>query len=600
MKIGFSLLVFLSLLVQGCSTLSQPQTADHTPESAPLTKSGATKSPQAGAENASGKPIPAIAGHGTKIPSQAEPERLTGELLYYLLSAEIAGQRARMDIAVSYYLKAAELSRDPAVAERATRVAVYARNDESALKAALLWVEVQPEQSEAHQVVAALLVRKGQIDAALPHMEWVLQHQTKDKNGYMLITSLLSKEHDKRNALQAMERLLDKHPQDLQARYAYAHLAMLVGANQKAEAAVDEVLQSKPRWVKAHILRANILIRKGEHKKVLQLLSQAVEDMPDSTLLRMYYARKLVDEKQIKAARDEFEIILDYKPKNSDALFALGLLNLQLQQADEANQYFERMIDNGQRVAEANFYLGQSGEMQKNDSRAIEYYDEVHGGKHYVDSQIRIAVILARQGNVDAARERLQNISTHSLDVELRLYLAEGEILRNAGNYLEATAVYNIALQQMPDNTQLLYARALLYEKLDRVDDAVLDLEQIVKKEPDNAEALNALGYTLVDQTHRLKEGLTHIEKAIKLKPDDAAILDSLGWAHYRLGNQSEALGYLRQAFEKLNDPEIGAHLGEVLWVLGKQEKAREIWQEALSNAPSDKVLLDIIERFTQ
>ena len=604
MKIGFSLLVGLALLVQGCSTVSQTHGPDNTPEPTPLTKSGAVKSPPAGKETpvaGSDKAAPAGAVAGkAKKPQHAEPPRLTGELLYYLLSAEIAGQRGRLDIAVPFYLKAAQLSRDPAVAERATRVAVYARDDKSALKAALLWVEVQPNRSEAHQVSAALLVRKGDIDAALPHMEWVLQHPKKDQNGYMLITSLLSKEHDKKRALQAMERLIDKRPDDLHAIYAYAHLAMLVGANQKAEMAINKVLQGKPRWVEAHILQANILIRMGEHDKVLKLLSKAVDEMPDSTLLRTYYARKLVDEKQIAAARDQFEIVLDYQPKDADALFALGLLNLQLDKADEAKQYFESMIEDGQRVAEANYYLGQSGEMLKDESFAIEHYNEVRNGKHYVDAQIRIAVILARQGKVDAARERLQNVSAQTLDVELRLTLAEGEILRSAGKYKEAVAVYNVALQQMPGNSQLLYARALLYEKLDRVDEAVLDLALIVKNEPNNAEALNALGYTLVDQTNRFKEGLGYIEQAFKLKPDDAAILDSLGWAHYRLGNKAKALEYLAQAFKKLNDPEIAAHLGEVLWVMGKQAKARQVWQEALSNAPSDKVLLNVIQRFTQ
>ncbi|WP_455217102.1 tetratricopeptide repeat protein, partial [Kaarinaea lacus] len=236
----------------------------------------------------------------------------------------------------------------------------------------------------------------------------------------------------------------------------------------------------------------------------------------------------------------------------------------------------------------------------KQDDRAVVHYKEIHRGKNYIDAQIRIAVIQARQGNIEAARERLQSVSAPTLDVELRLYLAEGEILRSAGRYQEAVDVFNVALQQMPDNTQLLYSRALLYEKLDRIDEAIADLEKIVNNEPKNAEALNALGYTLVDQTHRVREGLGYIERAFKLKPGDAAILDSLGWAYYRLGEHAKALEFLKQAFDKLKDPEIAAHLGEVLWVQGDQESARRIWKDALRETPSDKVLLNVIERFTQ
>jgi tetratricopeptide (TPR) repeat protein len=230
----------------------------------------------------------------------------------------------------------------------------------------------------------------------------------------------------------------------------------------------------------------------------------------------------------------------------------------------------------------------------------MEYYNEVRKGSNYVDAQIRIAAMLAEQGDLDAARARIQNISAPTLDIELRLFLAEGEILRDAGQFEEAYEVYSLGLQQMQDNSSLLYARALTAEKLGRIDDAIADLSVIVKNEPNNPEALNALGYTLVDMTARVVEGKQYVEKALKLKPNDPAILDSMGWAYYRLGEHEKALRYLQQAFDKLKDPEIAAHLGEVLWVLGNKERARKIWDEALRETPKDKVLLNVIERFAQ
>jgi tetratricopeptide (TPR) repeat protein len=292
--------------------------------------------------------------------------------------------------------------------------------------------------------------------------------------------------------------------------------------------------------------------------------------------------------------------LLDYKPDAPEALFAMGLLNLQTQRPAEAMRNFERLVELGQRVDEAHYYLGQAAEMRGDSEAAMQYYSEVREGSNYIDAQIRIAAMLAAQGDIDAARAHVQNISAPTLDVELRLFLAEGEILRNANKYEDAYDVYSIALQQMPDNPQLLYARALTAEKLGRIDEAIADLELIVKNEPNNAEALNALGYTLVDLTHRIAEGQQYIEKALKLKPDDPAILDSMGWAYYRLGQHKKARQYLQRAFGKLKDPEIAAHLGEVLWVLGEKEQARQIWDEALRETPKDKVLLNVIERFLQ
>ena len=585
-----SIIALPLLLLAACTT---PPAQHDTPDSASLTKpSAGTTSPDE---------VPEAVLEDAKQLAPAAATEMTGELLYYLLSAEIAGQRGRLDVAVPFYLKAAQLSRDPDVVERATRIAVYSRDEKSALTAAQMWVELQPENLEAHQVTAALLMREGKVNEALPHLERVLSaDQQNNHNSYMLITSLLSKEKDKQAALGAMEQLVAKRRQDPEALYAYAYLAMLVGSLDKASTAANEAIALVPDWSEAHILRANILIRQGQNEQVLSLIQEAVESYPDDVAVRLFYARRLVDERRYEQAREQFSTLLDYQPDAPEALYALGLLNLQTQRKGDAQRNFERLIELGQRVDESYYYLGQVAEIEKDTAAAMRYYTEVRKGSNYIDAQISIAAILAEQGDIDAARARVQNISAPTLDVELRLFLAEGEILRNANQLEEAYEVYSLALQQMQDNPQLLYARALTAEQLGRVDEAVADLAHVVKNAPNNAEALNALGYTLVDMTGRVTEGKQYIEKALKLKPNDPAILDSMGWAYYRLGEHEKALRYLQQAFDKLKDPEIAAHLGEVLWVLGNKERAREIWDEALRETPKDKVLLNVIERFAQ
>jgi len=573
-------LMCLALLLPACQSFPSPKAQDDTPEPGSVTSESA----------------PDIE------PAAELPASLSGEVLYYLLAAEIALQRNRMDVAVEGYSKAAEATNDVRIAERATRIAVYARNDERALQAAEKWVQLAPDNVEARQVLAALLVRSGRGAEAVPHFEALLAlgNGDRERQNYMLITSLLSKEKDKQAALEVMEKLVADRQDNPDAQYALAHLALLVDSLDQAERAIERVLVQRPDWSDAHLLRANILHRKGDSKRLIRVLRETLEQRPDDIALRLFLARKLVDEKQFDAALEEFGEVLKRDPGHADALFAQGLLALQLDDFEQAEASFKQLIAQKQRVNEARYYLGQAAEMQDKPGRALDYYGMIRDGQHYVDARVRAAGILVKQDGLVAAREHLQNTRASNLDDELRLYLAEGELLRNAREYEEAYQLYNVALEQMPDNARLLYARALVAEKLDRLDETLADLRRIIDNEPNNVEALNALGYTLVDATGQIDEGFDYIRRAYKIKPDEPAIIDSMGWAYYRKGEYDKALEYLQRAFDKLKDGEIAAHLGEVLWVSGRRDDARKVWDEALREAPEHRILRDVIERFTQ
>ncbi|NIO42576.1 MAG: tetratricopeptide repeat protein, partial [Burkholderiales bacterium] len=217
---------------------------------------------------------------------------------------------------------------------------------------------------------------------------------------------------------------------------------------------------------------------------------------------------------------------------------------------------------------------------------------------HYFEAQTRLGVVIARQGHLEAAREHLHGIETQSDEQRVQLFLAEEQILREAKKYAEALETLNESLEALPRNQDLLYARALIGEKLDLVELAERDLRAILEQDPDNAQALNALGYTLADRTTRYKEALVLIERALALKPDDPFILDSMGWVQYRLGNNTEAIKYLKRALSIRNDAEISAHLGEVLWVTGDRMQARSVWKKALEDTPDNDTLLGIIKKF--
>lgn len=589
------------LLLQACSALPQ---ANHQ-QGAETDVSSSAPDARQGEENrqesVAGAPPDEEAFPESATPGR-EAQQLDDELLYRLMLAEIAGQRGEIDVSVQNYVAAAMLSQDPRIAERATRIAVYARDDVSALAVSRLWVDLEPDNTEAHQVVAALLVRNGETDEALFHLEQVIAagggqdaHQ-----GYMLVTSLLSKESDKQAAMEVMSKLVAERQDSPDAQFAYAQLAALMGELDEAYGAIERAVVLRPAWSKARMLRANIMVRQGRNAEALQQLEAGVRKYPGNVELRMFYARMLVDERRLADARDQFSRLLENSPDNGDAIYALGLLSLQLNELKEAEKYFMRLVKTGQRVNEASYYLGQIEESRRNFDKALRWYGVVRSGQYRVDAQLRIAVVLARQGQVQQARQRLRNIDTESAEVQLRIYLAEGEILREAKRHQEAFELYSDALREMPDNSQLLYARALAAEKLDRIDIAEQDLQQILKGDPDNAQALNALGYTLADRSDRLEEALGYIERAHQLRPDDPAVIDSLGWVHYRLGNYEKALQYLRRAFELLNDPEIAAHLGEVLWVTGDHPGARKVWNKGVRSAPGDEILEDVIRRFTK
>ena len=586
-KLSFKNIIFIWLLVavfvSACST--QPRQAE---PAAPV--------PPVATSQTEGK-------HDVSVAEEdAVDSNLSPELLFRLMLAEISGQRGHINVAVKQYLAAARLSRDPKVAERAARIAVYARDDESAMEAATLWTDIAPDSIEANQVAAAMNLRTGNIKQANAHFEKVIELSTGKgrRNTFMLITSLLGKERDKQAALGVMEQLVATRQDNPEALYAYSQLALLVGDLDKAKTSALKVIQLKPEWADAYILYSNTLYRQGKKAQALQELKVAMEKVPGNVALRDYYARRLVDEKRYAEAREQFRIILDAAPGNVDAEYALALLSLQTNDLDEAAELFQKLVKSGKRIHESSYYLGQIAEQQNNPELAVRWYQVIGSGKYGLDAQIRIAMIDARAGKIKQARERLYAIKADSPETEQRLLLAEGEILREAKMHQEAFDIYSEGLAKMPDNVNILYARALTAERIERIDVTFSDLEKIIKLDPDNTQALNALGYTLVDRTARIQEGLKLIQKAYKSNPDDPAIMDSLGWANYRMGNHEEALRFLRKAFDKLKDAEIAAHLGEVLWVTGEEGSARDIWDEALQATPTHKLLNDVIKQFTQ
>lgn len=534
---------------------------------------------------------------GDRQPGQiADPEQ---RLMYQLMLAEMAWKQEDTATAITQYLNAARDTGDPSLAERATRMAEFAQANDQAFEAAKLWAQGEPDNAEVHQLLGVLYTRTGNIDKAVEHFNRVVELSSDIRQAYIRIGSQLGKESGQESVLAVLEAMTSGDNVAPFAWFTYAHVAARYNRLQLARTQVDKVLAAQPDWADAVVLKARIHQLMQDMDGALDAYRSALSGpLKKDTRLRMAYGRLLMDEKRLKEAREQYIILARQLPDDADILYGAALLSLQLEKFKDARVYLKRMLSKNTRTDEARYYLGQVEERQKKYSKALSYYRKVTSGEYYLSAQMRISVMWARQGKLDKALKHLRGLSAETEQEQVQLLLLEGDLMMEAHRYEQAFEVYDRALQDLPNNSNLLYARAITAEKLDRLDVTERDLRVILDQDPNNVQALNALGYTLADRTTRYDEALQYIRRAYELEPDDAAIVDSMGWIHYRLGRKQEALDYLRKAMDILSDAEIAAHLGEVLWVSGNKKEAMKVWNKALKQTPKSKVIMDVMRRF--
>lgn len=536
------------------------------------------------------------------VPSEAAAEEsgpagLTAELVYAVLVAEIATQRGDHRMAFTHFLHAARLASDAGLAERAAQVALTMKDSDSVLLAIETWLELAPDSMTAHQIAAYVHLEGGDSETALKHLRRIIALAAdRGQDGFLQAARLVSKLNPPEQRLELMAILTGGEPENADAWFARAMVAAGADRFDQAQEAARRAADLRPRWNEPRIFLIQVLLSQGKRDEARTSLESFVEEIPDDHGLRMLYAQLLVEEKDFSNARSVFEYVLRDKPKEPDVLFALGILSLQMEELAAARDYFTRLRDTGQRQGDSAYYLGQVEELDDNLDAAVSWFGRVEG-EHELDARTRVARVHAKRGEVERGREILQQLRDQWPDEAVTLYLVEAEVLRDLDLQQEAMAVYDEALSAHPAAPDLLYARGLQAVGLNRVDLAERDLRAIVDQDPEHADALNALGYTLADLTDRYKEALGYIERAMALKPEEPAVLDSMGWVHYRMGNLDKSLEYLRKALGLMPDPEIAAHLGEVLWALGERDEAWRVWEAALTQDPDHVYLLRVISQ---
>ena len=520
------------------------------------------------------------------------------ETVFSLLSAELAGQRNRFDIALDNYVTQAINTQDPGVSERAFRIAEYLGADQPALDTALIWARNAPDDLEAQRAAAVQLARAGRYDDSMVYMEKVLQGKGDTHFDFLALSAADTDQETRNGLMKSFDRLLQRHPKNSQLIFGKALLLQQDGDN-KAALTLLEDNPPEEGEIAPILLRARLLQTMNRGDEALPLLQKSIKKYPDDKRLRLTYARTLVEQDRMDDAKAEFSTLVQQYPEDDELRYSLALVCLEAKAWDEAKGYLEDLIARESHVDSAHLNLGRIAEERNDPQGALIEYAQVGPGNDYLPAQLRQADILMNNGKTAEAQSKLAAERDAQPDYAIQLYLIESETLSANKQDDKAWKTLDKALQQYPDDLNLLYTRAMLAEKRNDLAQMEKDLRLIIKRDPDNAMALNALGYTLSDRTTRYAEAKTLIEQAHQINPEDPAVLDSLGWVNFRMGNLDDAEKYLRQALERFPDHEVAAHLGEVLWVKGNQREAKQVWGKYLKDQPDSTILRSTIKRLT-
>jgi tetratricopeptide (TPR) repeat protein len=547
--------------------------------------------------------------------AQAPDYDLSGPLLFQLMSAEVAVQRGELGAAYATFLSLAKQTGDARIAQRATEVAITGQAMTQALEGATLWHELAPKSSEASQMLSALLVANNKIADATPLLREQVSADAHPAEALQRVQRMLARARERAAAFALLEDLAKPYRDDpangSDVRLVIAVGASAAGMGQRASDEALAALKMAPDNERAALLAAQFLSRPdgkdsdSGRAQALKLLSKFVDSHPKAQDARMTYARLLVADTKYADARAQFERVLSADPANPDVLYALGVLALEgpPPRAD-ARRYFERYLEVTEDAPQAGrdpdaayLNLARIAEDEKKYDEALAWLERVSAPENEIAARSRQAIVLGRMQRVDQARKLLADTNASTDAARVQLAMAEGQVLREARRYQESLDLLTAALARQPDDTGLLYETAMAAEKIDKVDLMETHLRKLMTLKPDDAQAYNALGYSLADRNVRLPEARDLIQQAVKLAPNDAYILDSMGWVCFRQGDLACARQHLERAYKIRPEAELAAHLGEVLWASGQREEARRIWRAAMKLEADNETLRTTLAR---
>ncbi len=612
MKNAFAI-VTLAGLLSACATpaVQAPATASAAPAVPqdgvpPPPSPSASTVPQWTVERTTPATAAQLDEDGNRVePTQPLPNvALTSELLYKLMKAELEFKQGNWQGPYMTMMGAAQLTRDPRLAQRATEMALASRQGEPTLAAIRLWRELAPQSDEATQYYLGFVVLSDDISDAEAIFRSRLESATPPERGLLMFQTqqLLGRARDKAAASAMLERLVAPYANTLEGRIVLAQAAFTRGDKSKAQQEASAALAIKPDSEIAVLMVAQV---SPDEAAAESLLARFLKANPKAREVRAAHARLLVGARKFGPARDELRLLLKDEPDKLQTLYAMGVVSLQLNDFTGAESYLKRFVESAGKQADSDVdtsraytLLAQLADDRGDSRAALNWLDKIEeDDRGWFGAQLKRAQLVAKGGDIDGARKLLAGLPAQTEDTQAQVLLADSQIVRDAGRNDEAYKLLQAGVLKFPDNPDLLYDFAMAAEKTGHLDEMEKALREVMVQAPDNHHAYNALGYSLAERNVRLPEAYELINKALQMAPNDPFIMDSMGWVQFRMGNLSAAETQLRQAYALRSDPEIAVHLGEVLWQRGQQAAARKLWREARAKDPKNDTLKDTLSR---
>ena len=533
----------------------------------------------------------------------AQITETNAEFVYKFLLAEIATQRGDLNTAGHIYFDLAKLTKSIPLAERATRIAGSARNGRLAMDSANIWQKLDKTSIEPKRILAELFITSGNLAKARPLVKTLLEKEEKTRaEGFLYLNKILSQVENKKNALRFIIDITKPYLNIPEARFAIAHAAFSASNKKLAIEELDKIESINPRWETAALFRGYIIGQEWP-EKALAFYQVFLRSNPKSNEVRLEYAKALTNLKKYDDAKKQFLKLVNSSLASSEISLTVALLAIELGDNILAEKYFMQSLKRGYfKPAQIYIYLAGIYDDRGDFDETLTWLNKITtvNNEYFIDSRILMAEYIAKYDSADSAIEMLNKLKTKRLSSNEKLI-----ILRNKASLLltenrsqDAYDLMKLEEEEFKDSPEFKFDYAMLSEKMGNT----LLMEQLlleaIKLKPDYATAYNALGYSYADRNIKLQKAKRYIEVALSYEPNNHYILDSMGWVHFKLGNLEIALQFIKKAYAIIKDPEIAAHLGEILWIQGKKEEAKEVWNNSLNVYPSNTVLRETTNRF--
>ena len=519
------------------------------------------------------------------------------DLVFRLLLAEIASQRGELNLASELFLDLAKQTDSALLAERATRLTGLTRNGTIALEASKVWNELNKDSNDAQQALSEILIANNKLGEAKPILQKLLLKEKTRASGFLYLNSMLSRVSDKKAVLILVADLAQPYPKLAEAHFAVVHAAWIAKDQKIYEKELTAINQIKPDWEMPILFKGQILTQENP-EEALNFYSNFLNKYPKSNDVRLEYAKLLTNGRKFNEAKNEFIKLVGAANSSAEITIAVGLLSIELEDYDLAEKYFLQSLKRNPKDKDQIYiYLAKIADKKNQGDAAIVWLNKVSSGNHFIESKLIIAEVIAKKESIDKALVFLNTINSNSLDEKLSILQLKISLLTRSNRHQEAFQLMQNEATNFAQSPEFKFDYALLADKLNKYDLMERLLREAIKIKPDYAVAYNALGYSFADRNINLEDAKKYIEIALSISPSNHYILDSMGWLYFRLGKLDLALSFIQKAYDVQPDPEIAAHLGEILWAQGKKKESNDVLELSLQSFPDNEVLKEAFRR---